>query len=77
MHLNRSRAREALGDHSGALEDLELADRTAPGNGEVLRYLGLTQKSLGNRQGACASWSKAVQAGDQESATLIDQNCQD
>ncbi len=33
-------AHKALGDHTGALVGLELADRTAPGNGGILRYLG-------------------------------------
>ncbi len=75
LHLNRGRARSALGDLVGALEDLELAHKTAPGNGEILRHLGLTQKSSGDLAGACVSWKKAVEAGDSEAATLVEENC--
>jgi ankyrin repeat protein/Tfp pilus assembly protein PilF len=76
LHYNRGRARAGLGDWTGALADLELANQTVPNQGGILRHLGKVQQALGEMEAACQSWQNAVDVGDTEAHALLAEFCQ-
>ncbi len=75
LHLHRGRARAALGNLTGALEDLELALQTDPDSGLVMMHLGIAQKMSGDLDAACKSWRDAVAAGEKDASALIEKHC--
>ncbi|MBL4771219.1 MAG: ankyrin repeat domain-containing protein [Planctomycetes bacterium] len=75
LHLARGRARAALGDLKGGLEDLILASENPPRRMDVLRHLGIVQKASGDDAAACQSWKTAAQGGDSQATKLLEEHC--
>ena len=62
-------------DYYGAISDFLRAIEFDKKEGEYVYYLGLTKDKIGDTNGACNDWKKAVKLGYQDASKLVTEKC--
>ena len=62
-------------DFYGAISDFMRAIEYDKDDGEIIYYLGLTKYQIGDKNGACNDWRKAVKLGYTEASKSLARNC--
>ena len=62
-------------DYYGAIYDFLKAIEYYPENGEYIYYLGLVKEKIGDLDGACADYKKAMKLEYQDVSKLVNEKC--
>ena len=62
-------------DYYGAISDFLRAIEYDNKNGKYVHYLGLTKEKIGDINGSCNDWKKAVKLGYQDASKLVEEKC--
>ena len=65
-----------MGDFAGAIYDYSQVIKIKPKDSDALFNLANIKKEIGDMNGACEDWRKAVDLGDEEAENLLKENCE-
>jgi len=74
-YFNRGSAKYKKGDLSGAIEDYTQVIKMNPKDSDAFFNRANVKKEIRDIRGACEDWKKGAELGDEDSAKLVEENC--